>query len=45
MVTRPRPRTSDAAGFTAFPAKAGEDNAMVEEAIIIFVNLVNELRN
>jgi hypothetical protein len=27
------PRTSDAAGFTAFPAKAGEDKAMVEEAI------------
>jgi hypothetical protein len=25
------------AGFTAFPAKAGEDKAMVEEAIIIFV--------
>jgi hypothetical protein len=37
MVTRPLPRTSDAAGFTAFPAKAGEDKAMVEEAIIIFV--------
>jgi hypothetical protein len=35
IVTRPLPRTSDAAGerFTAFPAKAGEERAIVEAAI------------
>jgi hypothetical protein len=38
IVTRPLPRTSDAAGerFTAFPAKAGEERAIVEAAIETF---------
>jgi hypothetical protein len=35
IVTRPLPRTSDAAGesLTALPAKAGEERAIVEAAI------------